>query len=68
MGTISMYYVTNPDGVVTNIESLINRTPHRHETVKVTHITGHRTPLTSQDIELRQHTVDTREQVRDILE
>lgn len=66
MGTMSMYYVTDPDGVVTDIQSLLD-IPEWERKVKKQKIETLQKP-TQNYTELVEHTVDTREQVRDILE
>ena len=74
MGTMSMYYVTNPDGVVASIQSLLDeKSEERKEkaaamleevvqAVQVTHPTIK--PITK---ESQRHSLDTREKIRDVL-
>lgn len=67
MGTMSMYYVTDPDGIVTDIQSLLKE--WKDEGNAPTTIIENQTVVTSDDgdISSREHTVDTREKVRDVL-
>lgn len=70
LGTMSMYYVTNPDGVVGNIQSLL-------DTGKAERINSAkpRINITLEDVPTKaqatkhapQHTIDTREKIRDVL-
>jgi hypothetical protein len=74
MGTMSMYYVTNPDGVVASIQSLLDEKSEERkekaaamlekvvEAVQVTHPTSK--PITK---ESQRHSLDTREKIRDVL-
>ncbi len=73
MGTMSMYYVTDPDGVVANIQSLLDEDKGksgeiRRETTMKNQDKPKITPKTKENIEsTRRHTVDTRERIRDVL-
>lgn len=70
MGTMSMYYVTDPDGVVANIQSLLDE--KRGES------TGKKIPLKQEiltekiesktTIGVKEHSYDTRSKVRDVLQ
>lgn len=66
MGTMSMYYVTDPDRIVTNIQALLD-VPEWERKVKKQKIETIK-KSTQNHTEIIEHTVDTREQVRDILE
>jgi hypothetical protein len=70
IGTMSMFYVTNPDKAVALIQSFINdespfpeNTSPKKEIVKEAHLT------TSNNSKLgsKRHTLDTREKIRDVL-
>jgi hypothetical protein len=67
MGTMSMYYVTDPDGIVTDIQSLLKE--WKSENNNSTTIIESQTVVTSDDgdISSREYTVDTRSKVRDVL-
>ena len=67
MGTMSMYYVTNPDGVVANIQSLLDE-KRAWNTLKASEnqeaVNQWRTESV---VEAKKHTLDTREKIRDVL-
>ena len=67
MGTMSMYYVTNPDGVVSNIQSLLDekKTGDTIETPEKSEVIDGWTTTTV--VETKKHTLDTREKIRDVL-
>ena len=67
MGTMSMYYVTDPDRIVSNIQSLLDvpEWERKSKTQKTTEST--QAPI-QKHTKLEGHTIDTREQIRDILE
>jgi hypothetical protein len=67
MGTMSMYYVTDPDRIVSNIQSLLDvpEWERKSKTQKTTEST--QAPI-QKHTKLVVHTIDTREQIRDILE
>ncbi|MFZ2255964.1 MAG: hypothetical protein WAW59_01910 [Patescibacteria group bacterium] len=74
MGTMSMYYVTNPDGVVTNIQTLLDEKSEERkekaavileEIAQATQIGN--TKNEEQKEESKRHTIDTREKIRDVL-
>jgi len=73
MGTMSMYYVTDPDWVVANIQSLLDEDKGKSgETRREANIknqdTSKTTSLVKENMESsRRHTVDTRERIRDVL-
>ena len=80
MGTMSMYYVTNPDGVVTQIQSLIDEHYRKTETppvvVSVAQTVAPSAPIVqipetpTRSIgkkESQRHSLDTREKIRDVL-
>lgn len=75
MGTMSMYYVTSPDAVVTCIHSLIDDpvdTTAKKETQKIQQSSlgdnkWEAEVNTSIKVETRRHTLDTREKIRDVL-
>jgi hypothetical protein len=66
MGTMSMYYVTNPDGVVSRLHNLLDDDGHTVERVEVVNpqktVTIHTQPIGT-----KAHTMDTRGKVRDVL-
>ena len=68
-GTMSMYYVTDPDGVVAKIQSLLDTS--RHETPR--HIAPEQATLQTNSGEMHtsesiEHTIDTKGKVREVLE
>lgn len=73
MGTMSMYYVTDPDSVVANIQSLLDEDKGktgevRRETTIKNQEKVKALPRTKENVEnTRRHTVDTRERIRDVL-
>lgn len=74
MGTMSMYYVTNPDGVVASIQSLLDarsqeRKEHAKTIPKKMPETNHTIPPTKEHNkkETHRHSLDTREKIRDVL-
>ena len=70
MGTMSMYYVTDPDGTVANIQSLLDMTQKESPKENITtqnplpKNTTNNNPTTSTT---PRHTLDTREKVREVL-
>ncbi len=67
MGTMSMYYVTDPDHIVSNIQLLLD-TPEWERKIKNRKITESPVPIPiEKSTKLMGHTLDTREQIRDIL-
>jgi hypothetical protein len=74
MGTMSMFYVTDPDGVVANIQSLLDTPPEKRvqtklEPKKSVPKSGEQTPQKIQyEVSVREHSLDTRGKVRGILE
>ena len=63
MGTMSMYFVTDPDGVVASIQNLLKEGDETATTVvKSQTIINENTPITTQE-----HALDTREKIRDVL-
>jgi hypothetical protein len=78
---MSMYYVTNPDGVVAQIQSLIEEPYHKTETppsaiANAVPIVAPSTPITQaaqipvrpiSKKESQRHSLDTREKIRDVL-
>jgi hypothetical protein len=68
MGTMSMYYVTDPDRIVGNIQSLLDVPESDRKKKKTTILEPVIKKPTNRSTQLVEHTVDTREQVRDILE
>jgi hypothetical protein len=75
MGTMSMYYVTDPDSVVANIQSLLDEDKKKTSWVSKENTLLNNTAPTISVIknserkteDTRRHTVDTRERVRDVL-
>jgi hypothetical protein len=78
MGTMSMYYVTDPDGVVANIQSLLDadekdikqplRSSIASETIVSQSVVHKKTPQTMPKSEIAKvHARDTREKIRDVL-
>jgi hypothetical protein len=68
MGTMSMYYVTNPDGVVANIQTLLDTGKQESKQMQ-RNITPDQTksiPKSTQNKHTPRHTLDTREKVRAI--
>ena len=65
MGTMSMYYVTDPDGTVANIQSLLDMT--QKESQKDSIITTQNPPPDTTISNTPRHTLDTREKIRDVL-
>jgi hypothetical protein len=70
-----MFYVTNPDGVVANIQSLLDEKLEERkekaaamleEVVQAVHTTKPVTEKTHKR-ETNRHTLDTREKIRDVL-
>lgn len=66
MGTMSMYYVTDPDGVVANIQSLLDE--EKEEMMKPTKAPTLPTHEELQNIGTKEHSYDTRSKVRDVLQ
>ncbi len=64
MWTMSMYYVTDPDGVVANIQSLLDDEKEGNTKTKE-RVTGVQQKNAFEDT--RRHSVDTRERIRDVL-
>lgn len=74
MGTMSMYYVTSPDAVVTCIHSLIDDPVDKtkKETIKTPQASLENDEWgavenISKKVETSRHTLDTREKIRDVL-
>lgn len=72
IGTMTMYYVTDPDGVVANIHTMIDSeldTPRVNPVHSQSENTSETIEINNNDTKnwSNRHTVDTREQVRDIL-
>ncbi len=74
MGTMSMYYVTNPDGVVASIQSLLDEKSEERkekaaamleEVVQAVHTTAPVHKAIKK--ETQRHSLDTREKIRDVL-
>ncbi len=71
IGTMNMYYVTDPDGVVTRIQNMIDPELEQNRSTPATILPE--SPETSNKSEsdthdwTSRHTIDTRGQVRDIL-
>jgi hypothetical protein len=66
MGTMSMYYVTDPDNIVTSIQSLLDVPEWERKIAKkdITKISTH----TVAEPWAKKHTSNTRWHVRDILQ
>jgi hypothetical protein len=63
VGTMSMYYVTNPDQVVTYIQRMIDdQSGNTQKAVK-----ENIAPKETKKIESSRHSLDTREKIRDVL-
>lgn len=62
-----MYYVTDPDRIVSNIETLLSipESERRLQKQKIVELTPEKT--TQKYTELIGHTLDTKEHIRDIL-
>ena len=74
MGTMSMYYVTNPDGVVANIQTLLDeRLEERKEKAAVMLeevVKAVQTKPATEKVnkkETTRHTLDTREKIRAVI-
>lgn len=70
MWTMSMYYVTNPDWVVANIQTLLDAGKQESNRAPVTVIVEKQaSPETSTTTKKHtpRHTLDTREKIRDVL-
>lgn len=65
MGTMSMYYVTDPDGVVTNIQSLLDEEKEEMRQWTISTTPSHEE---TQNIGVKEHSYDTRSKVRDVLQ
>ncbi len=68
MWSLNMYYVNNPDAVVANIQSLIERPRHEGkggQTVEDSQSESDMPPSASESIE---HTLDTKGKVKEVLE
>ena len=66
IGTMSMFYVTNPDKAVANIQQLIDNTPWERSTVVINN--NNQAPTKREKSNIKTHTVNTREKIRDVLE
>lgn len=67
IGTMSMFYVTNPDAIVAQIQSLIETSPNSERAERNTDTIDPIVPKPSPKVETRRHTIDTREKIRDVL-
>ncbi len=73
MGTMSMYYVTNPDGVVASVQRLVDETKYTPAVLipptPVTQppVAEPRPETTEKPIISGRHSLDTREKIRDVL-
>lgn len=75
LGTLNMYYVTSPDAVVTSIQTLLDEQgfdPKKHKSNLESSLI-HPTAFTPQhpqtnDTGTREHTLETREKIQDVLE
>ncbi len=70
MGTMSMYYVTNPDGVVANIQTLLDAGKQEAKQPPVTVVVEKQVPaeLTkTSTTHTPRHTLDTREKIRAVI-
>ncbi len=65
MGTMSMYYVTDPDRIVSNIQSLLDTPESERKSKKSIQIKNQ--PIVTAYIDTKNHTLNTKWQVRDIL-
>jgi hypothetical protein len=65
MGTMSMFYVTDPDGVVANIQSLLDaeKEEKKQPITLITQIQGE-----EKAVGIKEHSYDTRSKVRDVLQ
>lgn len=63
---MSMQYVTDPDTVVAHIQTLINQ-EKRVPQSQIRSAPQKSKPMLTKHVELQNHTVDTRAQIRDIL-
>lgn len=69
MGTMSMYYVTNPDGVVANIQTLLDTGKQEAKQSPVTVVVEKEVPIqpTTPNTNTPRHTLDTREKIRAVI-
>lgn len=66
IGTMSMFYVTNPDKAVAHIQSLIDDSVSSDETESKNN-EAKAIPLKKEKNSSNRHTIDTREKIRDVL-
>lgn len=67
IGTMSMYYVTDPDAVVANIQSLLKEDANERE-IRIIHQDPPReSKVATSQISTKEHSLDTREKIRDVL-
>ena len=62
---MSMYYVTDPDGVVANIQTLLDQSEQKINIPNNTSPPEKALPIDASPT--REHTLDTREKIRDVL-
>ncbi len=70
MGTMSMYYVTNPDGVVANIQTLLDAGKQEAKQAPVTVVVEKQVPsepAKTSTTQTPRHTLDTREKIRAVI-
>ncbi len=68
MGTMSMYYVTDPDNVVSNIQSLLDTPEDKQiQRKEVEPIMPAHPRKIDYEISVKEHTFDTRGRIRDVL-
>jgi hypothetical protein len=65
---MSMFFVTDPDGVVANIQSLLDTPEDEHMKKKEAPQPIPHVPRKIQyEIGVKEHTIDTRSKIRDVL-
>ena len=63
MGTMSMYYVTNPDEVVANIQSLLDK-----KAASIKNVPPENEATDESRFWVKEHSYDTRSKIRDVLQ
>lgn len=63
MGTMSMYYVTNPDEVVANIQSLLDK-----KAASIKNVLPENEATDESRFWVKEHSYDTRSKIRDVLQ
>jgi len=66
MGTMNMYYVTDPDGVVANIQSLLDAPESEIQEIRE-NMEEKKILSPKNELKTKAHTIDTRGKIRDVL-